>query len=62
MFHCYELHTLFPACVSTDALAALKFMERARESKASLDIIHLIAIMEQVLLSGRDFIKMLSEQ
>jgi hypothetical protein len=31
-------------------------MEKARESKASLDIIHLITITEQVLPSGNVFI------
>ena len=37
-------------------------MKKARENKASLDVIHLIAITEQVLPSGNVFPKLLSYQ
>ena len=51
MFYYCEHQAPCTACVSPIVLVALRFMEKARGSKASLDTIHLVAITEQVKLS-----------
>ena len=60
-YHC-EHHTPCPAHLFTDTFVALRFMKKARENKASLDVIHLIAITKQVLPSGNVFPKLVSYQ